>query len=902
MKRPGIGALIALLAGVCTAGASRGDEGLVVDYTFEQGSGDAVIDRSGNGNHATIHGAEWVSSQGVRALRFDGVDDFLECASAPSLDLTDAVTLEAWIRPERPTTPPCEAGIVGKGIAHFGAYGLTYLRDRAYVYVTTTTNNCAVALPMKTWSHVAGTFDGRMLAIYLDGRLIQNRKSMADRIGVTGEALFLGRNRYKGMNFFPGAMGGVRIYGRALAEEEIRGHYLGETKRFGIDVTLFRRIVVKPHLYRAQDKIVAEVDVRDFLPLPDKAYAGVYVYPPKEGLNLASVISPLSGAGVFEVPLDAGELPPGDYELRASLIPPEPVAEAPSGSAAFTWPDPPAWRNADPPVKPLNNLVMELLNVRDEDGIAERSFAFTNPYEGWVFFQRAADPDEEGTVVLVLGSGDSMTTREAMRFLPEGRHEITVNAKDAKVKNLVVRSVPQIMWCKLYPAPYLPHVKAYGPYDWAFFERARVLDNINVMISRRDVPLDTPEHAQYLADWARQGKQWIVEVGLTKSLSGEEVAESWLNEEGVRHAQTSGILIDEFGGNPAEDYCAWAAGMRLAAKDPRLAGKTLYPYCGALPEYRQAADFVKSVMESGQRFAWEVYAGEEPTIDDMGAALDAELRQRMIAWRDAAPGVERQMVLALAFFSAPPETCDRCPNVNYKVFMDKQLNLVANAPEFAGLFGVLEYTSAYADEEIVRWTTKLYRHYLIDGNTSMLSADPLILTHVANGDFEEEGRGWTLSPAEEGSIAFGVRHGYGWTQGRYPAGPAGNTFLCTRRSAKAPNAFSQTIRDLTPGRAYSLKMYVADGKDLKAAEHHAVRIEIRGVDMLPEKSVDHVYAGCHSGSANPPHFNFRGRVFRAQAETAMLAISDWASEKKPGGSAGQELIFNFIQVEPYLEE
>ena len=72
--------------------------------------------------------------------------------------------------------------------------------------------------------------------------------------------------------------------------------------------------------------------------------------------------------------------------------------------------------------------------------------------------------------------------------------------------------------------------------------------------------------------------------------------------------------------------------------------------------------------------------------------------------------------------------------------------------------------------------------------------------------------------------------------------------------------------------------------------------------MLDEKTVDHVFSGCHSGGVDPPHFTFHRRVFRARTGAAELAISDWASEKKPGGPAGQELIFNFIQVEPYLEE
>jgi hypothetical protein len=43
-------------------------------------------------------------------------------------------------------------------------------------------------------------------------------------------------------------------------------------------------------------------------------------------------------------------------------------------------------------------------------------------------------------------------------------------------------------------------------------------------------------------------------------------------------------------------------------------------------------------------------------------------------------------------------------------------------------------------------------------------------------------------------------------------------------------------------------------------------------------------------------------VFRARSETARLTISDWLSEDQAGGPAGQELMYNFIKVEPYFPE
>jgi len=43
-------------------------------------------------------------------------------------------------------------------------------------------------------------------------------------------------------------------------------------------------------------------------------------------------------------------------------------------------------------------------------------------------------------------------------------------------------------------------------------------------------------------------------------------------------------------------------------------------------------------------------------------------------------------------------------------------------------------------------------------------------------------------------------------------------------------------------------------------------------------------------------------VFRAQDETARLTLADWAGDRDPGGPVGEELIWNFVQVQPYFGE
>src|SRR5262249_1002833 len=142
---------------------------------------------------------------------------------------------------------------------------------------------------------------------------------------------------------------------------------------------------------------------------------------------------------------------------------------------------------------------------------------------------------------------------------------------------------------------------------------------------------------------------------------------------------------------------------------------------------------------------------------------------------------------------------NKMPSVDYHVWMDQQMNAVANNPLLSDIAGLNWWTSTLADEETVRFVGKLYRHYALEGHTNMLTKDPLFLTHIQNGDFGQSTNGWTLHAAEEDSIATGHFPRYGRIEGRFmglgrPADPEhiGDTFLRMRRTSKGTNSFSQT--------------------------------------------------------------------------------------------------------------
>lgn len=102
----------------------QSETGLVLHYTFDEGNGSLVSDSSGHGNDGRLHGPEFVKVENGYALRFDGVDDYVDCGAGESLDITDAISVEAWLFPEQ--VPAREMRILGKEMA---SYALSYYYD-----------------------------------------------------------------------------------------------------------------------------------------------------------------------------------------------------------------------------------------------------------------------------------------------------------------------------------------------------------------------------------------------------------------------------------------------------------------------------------------------------------------------------------------------------------------------------------------------------------------------------------------------------------------------------------------------------------------------------------------------------------------------------------------------------
>ncbi|MDI6730084.1 MAG: S8 family serine peptidase, partial [Candidatus Altarchaeum sp.] len=142
-----------------------------------------AYDFSGKGNNGTIiNGSVYTAGAGKccgKALKFDGVNDYVSAGNDSSLSLNNAITVEAWVKlnaitSARTTILSKGTGnttnywmeIKGNGTIYFGGY--TPSRVECYEYVTGRITEA------NRWYHIAGTYDRVRNKIYVDGVLVND--------------------------------------------------------------------------------------------------------------------------------------------------------------------------------------------------------------------------------------------------------------------------------------------------------------------------------------------------------------------------------------------------------------------------------------------------------------------------------------------------------------------------------------------------------------------------------------------------------------------------------------------------------------------------------------------------------------------------------------------------------
>ena len=205
--------------------------GLVGCWLFNEGGGNIVYDLSGYGNHGTLGGdtleycPAWIIGDFGSALSFDGSNDYIDCGDDESLDITNAITIEAWIK----TTQTEQGWILAKfGFDNTGGYGICVHWNK--LQFTTKVGD--------TWDDLVSdqsindgklhclvaTYDGSTKALHIDGSSDKS-KPYSGTLVSNSDPVFIGKSTTEWSDPLCGTISFSRLWNRGLSHDEIQKLY-----------------------------------------------------------------------------------------------------------------------------------------------------------------------------------------------------------------------------------------------------------------------------------------------------------------------------------------------------------------------------------------------------------------------------------------------------------------------------------------------------------------------------------------------------------------------------------------------------------------------------------------------------------------------------------------------------
>lgn len=185
-----------------------------------------IMDETTNSNDGLIYGTEIINGKFGKALKFDGINDYVVVPNSPVLNV-DSLTMETWIKinPSGSFSPVggvkyLEYGMLyneeGIVVPHVWAQGLKWYETNLHI-------------SYDEWHYIAMTFDSSTgeLAWYQDGDKIDGRNEGSHPIDASENNLIIGRAWTEKMtNYFKGVIDELRISNIPRTPSEIYANYI----------------------------------------------------------------------------------------------------------------------------------------------------------------------------------------------------------------------------------------------------------------------------------------------------------------------------------------------------------------------------------------------------------------------------------------------------------------------------------------------------------------------------------------------------------------------------------------------------------------------------------------------------------------------------------------------------
>jgi len=219
-------------------------KGLVAYFPFNGNS----LDESGNGNHAGVSGASFTEDRNrgkQKAYSFDGKDDYIQINPIP---LLSELTISGWALPihdnnTRGAFHPIlgvlanDAKLKTPGRWIGFHYNPVTSKEKSWIrFHPSQSPNQSVSsfildarspkiFKFNEWVHVVGTYNGKEAIVYVNGKQAAKRSMSTESYKVKTEQLFIGSDPDGDLDVMSGSIDDVRIYNRALSNEEVKALY-----------------------------------------------------------------------------------------------------------------------------------------------------------------------------------------------------------------------------------------------------------------------------------------------------------------------------------------------------------------------------------------------------------------------------------------------------------------------------------------------------------------------------------------------------------------------------------------------------------------------------------------------------------------------------------------------------
>ena len=201
-----------VLGGV-SAGAFSVDSNTVALWHFDEAAGNTTFDQTSNHNDGTIIGASWTNdSKFGSALEFNGIDNKVQITKTPSVDITDKITLEAYVKIKSNS----DGTVISKNGPYFLAIrnnvvmGGIYANNGIPGSNTWTEVHGTTSLALDTWYYLKLIYDGNNISIYLNDAL-ENSVTKSGQMPQVSQQINIGWGEPGQNQFFNGTIDEVRI-------------------------------------------------------------------------------------------------------------------------------------------------------------------------------------------------------------------------------------------------------------------------------------------------------------------------------------------------------------------------------------------------------------------------------------------------------------------------------------------------------------------------------------------------------------------------------------------------------------------------------------------------------------------------------------------------------------------